>query len=113
MLICRRAKDLPGASDIEELKDAPGGGYIVTFQDPAGFPVNLVHGQSPVEKGPLPEKLVLNYETEKPRTRTFQRFNPGPAAIHKVSHSTCFSQDNTTDTTSSATSVFACKTSTQ
>ena len=41
-------------------------------------------GQKPAEKGAVPEKLTINYEEEKPRIRKFQRFTPGPAAVHKV-----------------------------
>ncbi len=57
---------------------------MVTLQDPEGFPVNLIHGQEPAKAGKLPETLVYNYEGDKPRIREFQRFEPGPAAIHKV-----------------------------
>lgn len=57
---------------------------MVKLIDPEGFPVNLMHGQTPAEKGKYPEKLAINYETDKPRIRKFQRFEPGPAAVHKV-----------------------------
>ena len=43
-----------------------------------------MHGQSAAEVGALPEKLVYNSESDKPRVREFQRFQPGPAAVHKV-----------------------------
>ena len=79
-----RARSLPGAGEIEELKDAPGGGYRISFQDPEGFPVNLVYGQEPAETGKLPKKLVYNFENEKEREGAFQRFRDGPAAVHKV-----------------------------
>lgn len=81
-----RAATLPGAGEIEELKDAPGGGYLITLTDPGGFIFNLMYGQTPaeVETDKLPSKLVVNSETEKPRKRQFQRFQPGPAAVHKV-----------------------------
>ena len=40
------AKTLPGASEIYELVDAPGGGKCVTFKDPVdGFLFHLVFGQ--------------------------------------------------------------------
>ena len=80
-----RAAKIPGASPLQALTDAPGGGYNVTLTDPEGFPVNLIYGQTPVEPGKVPENLVLNFENEKPRLRSFQRFQPGPAAVHKVS----------------------------
>lgn len=81
-----KASKLPGASPIEELKDAPGGGHLVTLHDPEGFPINLIYGQTPAEKGHLPEKVILNDETDKPRVRRFNRFTPGPAAVHKLGH---------------------------
>ena len=81
---------LPGATvlsnGIEEMTDAPGGGYIVSIADPEGFPVNFIYGQAEVkEERKKPAKLVLNDETDKPRQKSFQRFQPGPAEIHKVS----------------------------
>ncbi|KAF3395702.1 Metapyrocatechase 2 [Penicillium rolfsii] len=81
-----KAAKLPTASNILDLSDAPGGGWIVTLTDPEGFPVNLIFGQTPAAKGPIPEKLIVNYEEEKPRIRRFQRFQPGPAAVHKLGH---------------------------
>lgn len=80
-----RAAQLPTAGEIEEIPNAPGGGYLLTLTDPEGFPINLMYGQTPGEPGEYPSKLVLNYEAEKPRVRRFQRFVPGPAAVHKVS----------------------------
>lgn len=80
-----RARELSTAGNIEELADAPGGGYMVTLQDPEGFPINLLFGQTLTNPGPYPKILEINYETEKPRVRRFQRFQPGPAAVHKVS----------------------------
>lgn len=41
------SQTLPGASDVYELAEAPGGGLCVTFDDPVdGFPFHLVYGQS-------------------------------------------------------------------
>lgn len=57
---------------------------MITLVDPEGYPVNLVHGTIAAEIGQLPEKMVANTESEKPRKRQFQRFQPGPAAVHKV-----------------------------
>jgi hypothetical protein len=76
---------MPGATAIEKLTDAPGGGSRVTIFDPEGFPVNLIFGQEPAKIGALPEKLVYNSEHDKPREGAFQRFSTGPAAVHKVS----------------------------
>jgi predicted enzyme related to lactoylglutathione lyase len=40
-----RAVEIPGvkvlSQGIEEMKEAPGGGYIVTLSDPEGFPISL------------------------------------------------------------------------
>lgn len=81
-----RAVELPGVvGGIEELGEAPGGGYMLTLQDPEGFPVNLCYGQAAVRAGESQEQLILNYENEKKRVRRFQRFETGPAAVHKVS----------------------------
>ena len=70
---------------VETLESAPGGGHLVTLHDPEGMPINFIHGQHPALPAPLLNPLVLNYEEEKPRKRQFQRFQPGPAAVHKVS----------------------------
>ncbi|TKA55110.1 hypothetical protein B0A49_12198 [Cryomyces minteri] len=74
------------SNGIEEMKDAPGGGYIASILDPEGFQVNFICGQVPAESRKMPEKLVFNDESTKPRVRKFQRFEPGPAAVHKLGH---------------------------
>ncbi|KAJ5757374.1 uncharacterized protein N7511_006068 [Penicillium nucicola] len=81
-----KATKIETAGKIEDLSDAPGGGFMVTLTDPEGFAMNLVFGQRPATPGEYPEKLELNYETEKPRVRSFLRFQPGPAAVHKLGH---------------------------
>ncbi|KAH7349497.1 Glyoxalase/Bleomycin resistance protein/Dihydroxybiphenyl dioxygenase [Plectosphaerella cucumerina] len=81
-----RAANIPGASAITSL-EAPGGGEIVTLTDPVGHKVHLVHGQTrrePDEKHL--EKLTVNYEDEKPRKGRFQRFEHGPAPVHRWGH---------------------------
>lgn len=84
--LVREHSDRVQTKGIEELIDAPGGGSMVTILDPEGFPVNFIYGQEPRPTGQMPEKLVVNDETTKPRMRHFQRFSPGPAAIHKLGH---------------------------
>ena len=59
---------------------------MVTLHDQEGFPINLLHGQTKKEAGPYPEILTINYEKDKPRVARFQRFKPGPAAVHKLGH---------------------------
>lgn len=81
-----KASKLPTAGKIKEMKDAPGGGYLLTLTDPEGFPINLMYNQTPAPKGQMPEVLETNYEVEKPRVARFQRFKPGPAAVHKLGH---------------------------
>ena len=83
-----RATRIPGATPITGLANAPGGGEAVTLTDPASHKVHLVYGQtaSPVEH-PHMQKLVVNYEIEKPRLGKFQRFTPGrPVPVHRWGH---------------------------
>lgn len=84
-----RAATLEGAGKIVKMDDAPGGGFLLTLTDPEGFPINLMYGQEQAETGKLPEKLVVNFEDDKKRIREFQRFQPGPAAVHKASRPRC------------------------
>ncbi|KAK5124653.1 hypothetical protein LTR85_001366 [Meristemomyces frigidus] len=81
-----KASKIEGASEILDLRDAPGGGHMVTLHDPEGFIVNVMYGQEPAPLGDLPQKVLLNDETDKPRVRKFNRFTPGPAAVHKLGH---------------------------
>ncbi|TKA83388.1 hypothetical protein B0A55_01005 [Friedmanniomyces simplex] len=83
-----KASKIPGAegSSIEKLQEAPGGGSLLTLHDPEGFPINLLHGQEPAAKGDYPSKVIVNDEVDKPRVRKFNRFTPGPAAVHKLGH---------------------------
>jgi len=57
------SETLPKATEVYELKDAPGGGKAVTFWDPVdGFPFTLVYGQTPVEPcAPEFPELKVNY----------------------------------------------------
>ncbi|KAF9692081.1 hypothetical protein EKO04_009970 [Ascochyta lentis] len=81
-----KAASLPSAGPIEKLTDAPGGGHLLTLHDPENFPISLIHGQEKKKPGPYPEILTTNYEASKPRIARFQRFTPGPAAVHKLGH---------------------------
>ncbi|KAL2070823.1 hypothetical protein VTL71DRAFT_13849 [Oculimacula yallundae] len=82
----RAIATIPGTSSIEKL-DAPGGGEIVTCVDPVGHTFHFVYGQTEKEaSSPHLEKLTVNYEDEKPRKGRFQRFDQGPARIHRWGH---------------------------
>ncbi|SCV48630.1 unnamed protein product [Fusarium fujikuroi] len=78
-----KASKIEGASHIQQIVEAPGGGSLVTVYDPEGLPINFIHGQEPAEVGKMPDRLIVNFEDEKPRKRRFQRFSEGPAAVHK------------------------------
>ena len=80
-----KASRLDGASQIEKLDDAPGGGSLVSVVDPEGMLINLMFGQEPADPKGFPTKLAVNYELEKPREKSFLRFQEGPAAVHRVS----------------------------
>lgn len=60
---------------------------MVTIVDPDGFLFNVIFGQEKGEDASTPpaKKLKANYPNEKQRLRQFNRFERGPAAIHKVS----------------------------
>lgn len=82
----RASRTIKGATTIC-LLHGPGGGEIVTLTDPSGFHVHLVYGQTPKAADSMPlEKLVVNYEDEKPRKGQFQRFKPGPAPVYRWGH---------------------------
>lgn len=67
--------------------DGPAGGSVVTLQDPAGHQVHLIHGWAEKQADNMTlEKLVINFEDEKPRKGRFQRFQPGPAPVFRWGH---------------------------
>ncbi|CAI7611370.1 unnamed protein product [Penicillium pancosmium] len=73
------ATNLPGATEIYDLPDAPSGGRCVTFKDPVdNFPLHLVFGQNlHAEEKAFPQ-LDFNFPTDKhrPGNKT-QRFKKG------------------------------------
>ncbi|KAF2860303.1 trihydroxytoluene oxygenase, partial [Piedraia hortae CBS 480.64] len=81
-----KASRMKGAGGIVSLDYSPGGGYMLTLHDLEGFPISLIYGQERATKGEFPEKIQYNYEDEKPRIRRFNRFEVGPAAVHKLGH---------------------------
>jgi hypothetical protein len=82
--------NIPGASPVVTKLDGPGGGVCLTLTDPVGHQVHLVHGiqEKPAESADRKglQRIVVNWEDEKPRVGKFQRFTMGPAPIHKWGH---------------------------
>ena len=81
-----KATRIEGATSVHLLR-SPGGGEAVTLTDPAGYKCHLVFGQTPrTPDNPVREKLMVNYEDEKPRLGKFHRVPPGPAPVYRWSH---------------------------
>lgn len=79
-----KAREIPRASDIVSQDENLGGGEQVSLTDPFGHQVHLIWGWQEKSMEPVElEKLLVNYETEKPRNGKFQRFKPGPAPVHR------------------------------
>lgn len=67
-------RTIPGASEIRELTDAPGGGKCVTFHDPVdGFPFHLVHGQKLIDEETLLPEIQFNFVRGTSMTRPSNR----------------------------------------
>jgi hypothetical protein len=82
-----KALKIPGASAVTQLEPRAGGGQQITLTDPLGHNVHLIWGWQEKEPETMRlEKLVINYEDEKPRKGRFQRFHPGPAPVHRWGH---------------------------
>ncbi len=81
-----KAARIHGATQIAVF-EGPGGGEWVTLTDPAGHHVHLIFGQQEKEKQEMKlPKLLVNFEDDKPRKGNFQRFEPGPAPVHRWGH---------------------------
>lgn len=87
-----KAKAIPGA-EIKSLKDAPGGGEIITFKRAEDTWFHVIYGQKEREiETPSPPTATheevgpLNTAFTKPRQGKFQRFHEGPALVHKLGH---------------------------
>lgn len=70
---------------VEE-SDAPGGGRIVRFTDPNGFPVDVVAGQTAPEAIALKRHLVHNDGGDRPRRGEPLRVEPGPSQVKRLGH---------------------------
>lgn len=64
----------------------PGGGQRVRFVDPAGFVVDVLHGQA--QHAPLPtrEPLPTNTAAERRRCGRTVRLQPAPSAVMRLGH---------------------------
>ncbi|KAK5655500.1 hypothetical protein OQA88_5771 [Cercophora sp. LCS_1] len=84
------ASTLPNATPIHDLP-GPGGGQRVTFLDPVDkFPVHLVYDQTPIPVSAHLPELEYNFPQSKHRpVNATQRFQKGPAMIHKLGHYGC------------------------
>ncbi|EHK25594.1 uncharacterized protein TRIVIDRAFT_54998 [Trichoderma virens Gv29-8] len=82
------SRTIPGASEIYDLTDAPGGGRCVTFHDPVdNFPFHLVHGQTQLDEEIVLPELNFNFPGNKNRGGgQYQRFDKRPAPVHKLGH---------------------------
>ncbi|KAK2685457.1 hypothetical protein QWA68_015692 [Fusarium oxysporum] len=82
------SETLPGATEIYELSDAPGGGLCVTFKDPKdGFPFHLVYGQKMDESQVALPQRDFNLPLTKNRlANRFQRMEKAPAPVHRLGH---------------------------
>lgn len=88
----RAVQECSGCTKIQAF-EGEGGGEFVTLTDPAGHLVHLIHGQTKNTHPKLPSCLAIpspatNYEffDTKPRRGEFQRFEPGPAPVHRWGH---------------------------
>ncbi|MDH3686369.1 MAG: VOC family protein [Myxococcales bacterium] len=79
------AAQLPGASAIEPL-DGPGGGQRVSFTDPDGYSVEVVHGREPAASLPAPHAQPYNTGHERRRLNVLQRVEKGPARVKRLGH---------------------------
>ncbi|WP_026229711.1 2,4,5-trihydroxytoluene oxygenase [Trinickia symbiotica] len=77
---------LPGAGSIERVED-PGGGERVFLRDPAGFAVEVLHGQTLVAELPHREPLQLNSTGELRRVNGTQRPPAKPPEVIRLGHS--------------------------
>ena len=65
---------------------APGGGRIVRFTDPDGFPVDAIAGRSAPEPLPVVRKLVHNDGDARARAGQPLRVAPGPSQVKRLGH---------------------------
>ncbi|MGB1581286.1 MAG: 2,4,5-trihydroxytoluene oxygenase [Nevskiales bacterium] len=76
---------LPEASAVTAL-DTPGDGEVVRLTDPAGFLIEVVHGQLPYAACDIRHPLSLNSNAGRPRVNATQRTPAAPPDILKLGH---------------------------
>jgi catechol 2,3-dioxygenase-like lactoylglutathione lyase family enzyme len=84
------AADHPSATPIQD-SDAPGGGKVVTLDDPNGYKIGFVFGQTLNERREPKSthettEPISNAAQEKPRKGRYRRFKTGASPVHKLGH---------------------------
>ena len=69
-----------------EASPEPGGGSRVRLRDPAGFQVDVVHGQTPVVALPIRDPIPLNPAVRRQRIGGTVRTRPAPSTIMRLGH---------------------------
>ncbi|HEY2187868.1 MAG TPA: VOC family protein [Caldimonas sp.] len=69
-----------------EASPEPGGGKRVRFTDPAGFVVDVIHGQATHAPLPMREPLLANTATQRRRRGEPVRMKPQPSTVTRVGH---------------------------
>lgn len=69
-----------------EISDLPGGGGKVRLQDPDGFVIDVVAGQTAGDAEPLSPRSHWNTASDRPRNNDVKRFSPGPATVVRLGH---------------------------
>lgn len=80
-----RLAEVEGASPIEPV-DLPGGGERVRLRDPAGFVVEVVHGQAPAGELPSRAPIPFNVGHERRRINGGQRPPGEPPELLHLGH---------------------------
>lgn len=86
-----KAAAMEGA-EVSDLASYPGGGRRVTLKTPSGFLFHVLSGQDEIPACKSVPPVVVdslgpfNGSISKYRLSKFQRYHPGPAMIHKLSH---------------------------
>jgi len=64
----------------------PGGGQRVRFTDPAGFTVDVIHGQAALAPVPYRASVITNSADERKRLGTPVRLQPQPSSVARLGH---------------------------